>query len=77
MVSKRVPKIHKNHNVYGGNFWAIVLGHKDKDIAPLPLREFVKTCDKKQALTKLKAKYPGRCVRAILQPWPPEFKAGM
>jgi hypothetical protein len=70
------PRVHSYYG-YKGNWWAIVLGHKDKDIAPLPLAQFVRTASKKEYLDEFREKYPHATVRAIPQPIPALFEPGM
>jgi len=73
MMAKR----NRNHPSYRGNYWAIVLGPKGDEIKPRPIYQFVRTANKPQFLARARQEYEGVVVRAILQPIPPVFEAGM
>jgi hypothetical protein len=68
----------KNYSgAYKGVWWAVVMGHKDRDITPLPLLQYIKTGDRQSEVARLKSAHPGRIIRAIRQPNPPIFERGM
>jgi len=73
----RKPRVSTYPGSYKGRYWAIVLGPKHPQIVPMPLNQFVRTTNRAEALGVQKIRFLGRVVRAIPQPVPPEFEAGM
>lgn len=70
------PRI-TTHPYYRGNYWAIVLGPKLKGVIPCVLMQFVRTKSKREMVKWFEKEYPGKTVRAIRQPIPPDFEPGM
>lgn len=70
-------RIHNYAGAYKGNYWAIVLGHKDPDCKPCVLHQFVETKWKRDYIEREQDQHPGMKIRAIPQPIPPEFEPGM
>lgn len=66
-----------SYSGYSGNYWAIVLGPKDESVAPVPIRQFVRTAFKNDIKAAVQREYLGSIVRVIRQPVPPLFEAGM
>jgi hypothetical protein len=71
------PRVSTYPGDYKGCYWAIVLGPKHPHLVPRPLSQFVRTINRAEALDVQRIRFPRCVVRAIPQPIPPEFEAGM
>ena len=72
-----MPNKIDNHKGYSGNYWAIVIGVKDPNVIPTPVRQFVRTAYRDAIRRQVRREHPGRTVCIIPQPISPIFEAGM